>query len=420
MNSRHKKVLASLEKNKNELIATTRELIAFPSLFGQEETAQHYYAGKLRAIGGAVEVWEPDIDQLRRHPAYVSSRESFAGSPVVVGAFRGSGGGRSMFLCGHMDVVPPGAGRWTVDPWGGILQDGRIYGRGAADMKGGLAANYIAVKSIVDSGLKLKGDVLVGTTVDEECGSTGALAIAVRGYRADGCIIPEPTGLEMNVASTGSVWFRVSVPGKSAHAGMSYKGVNSIYKAMLIIGRLRELEEARRIRLMHPLYANHPIPFCLNVNTIKAGNWPAIVPAETVFEGRMGVSPVESIEEARKELEDTIGAVAASDIWLRDNPPVIEYLDCRWNSGMVEPEHPLCRLLQDKIAAVTGKPAQITGMGPCSDSGTFIRYAATPAVNFGPNAMTIAHQTDEYVDVESLYSTAQIIALALLDWCGAE
>lgn len=420
MSSRQEKVLSSLEKNKDELIATTRELVAFPSLFGQEEAAQRYYAGKLQKLGAAVEVWEPDVAEMSRHPAYVSDRESFAGSPVVVGTVKGSGGGRSMFLCGHMDVVPPGAGKWTVDPWSGLLQAGRIYGRGAADMKGGLAANYIALKSVLDSGLKLQGDVLVGTTVDEECGSTGALAIAVRGYRADGCIIPEPTGLEMNVASTGSIWFRVKVPGKSAHAGMSYKGVNSIYKSMLLIERLQELEETRRIRLMHPLYSNHPIPFCLNVNTIRAGNWPAIVPAETVFEGRMGVSPDESIEEVRKEFEDTIAAVAASDTWLRENPPVVEYMNCRWNSGSVEAEHPLSRLLQAKIAEVTGEPAKLTGMGPCSDSGTFIRYAATPAINFGPNSMAIAHQTDEYVDVESLYSTAQIIALVLLDWCGAE
>ncbi len=420
MSGLNERLDASLAQNRDELITTVRELVAFPSLFGREEAAQRYYAGKLAGIGGAVDLWEPDVEQLRRHPAYVSARADFKGSPVQVTTFKGSSGGRSMLLCGHMDVVPPGEGAWTTDPWGGELKDGRIYGRGAADMKGGLAASYIAMRAIRDSGIRLRGDVLIGTTVDEECGSTGALALVLRGYRADGGIIPEPTGLEMNIASTGSVWFRVKVPGKSAHAGMAYKGVNSIYKAMLIIEKLRELEEQRRIRLLHPLYASHPVPFCLNVNVIAAGNWPAIVPAETVFQGRMGVSPVESIEEAKAEFEAAIRGIANSDTWLRDHPPVIEYMDCRWNSGSVDPEHPLSRLLQEHIAGVTGYPAKLTGMGPCSDSGTFIRFGDTPTINLGPNSMAIAHQTDEYVDVASLYDSARIIARAVVDWCGAE
>ena len=336
----------------------------------------------------------------------------------MVARFPGTGGGRSLLLCGHMDVVPPGDGDWSVDPWEGDFRAGRIYGRGAADMKGGLAASLIALQALNECQIKLQGDVLSATTVDEECGSTGVLAIVERGYRADAGLIPEPTGMELNIASTGSIWFKIRVQGKAAHAGMAYRGVSAIDKAMIVIQALAKLQEERRIRLMHPLYADLPVPFCLNVNTIHAGTWPAVVPPEAVMEGRMGVSPDESIEEARRELEEALARCAAGDRWLAEHPPQVEYMPCRWNSGAVSEDHPFSQILKHAVEDICSGPAKISGMGPCSDSGTLIRFAGIPTINFGPHSMSMAHQTDEFVDVGSLLATAKVLALTMLSWCG--
>ena len=416
----NEQVMKSVQGLQEEMIEVTRKLISFPSTLGNEGGAQRYYADLLREIGMKVDIWEPDIDALKKHPAFITSRDHFSNSPVVAAECPGVGEGRSLLLCGHMDVVPPGEKTWSVDPWQGTLKDGKIFGRGACDMKGGLAANYIAIKALQKKNIQLQGDVLAASTIDEESGSTGALALLERGYRADAGVIPEPTGLELNTASTGSIWFRIRVFGESAHAGMAYKGVNSIYKSIKIMEALRELEESRRIRLMHPLYTQHPVPFCLNVNKIEGGEWPATVPAETVLEGRMGISPEETIEEGRQELEERIALSAKGDPWMSDHPPVIQYRNCRWNSGLVEETHPFTKTLQQQADSVLDRHARISGMGPCSDSGTLIRYGGIPTINFGPNSMEIAHQTDEYVDIESLVKTAQVIALTLIHWCGVK
>ena len=412
------KVLAQIDADEQELVKLTRSLVSYPSVYGQEKDAQEFFAAQLAKLGGDVDLWEPDISELKKHPAFISAREDFSGSPVQVTRFPGDGRGRSLLICGHMDVVPPGDGAWTVDPWQGEYRDGRIYGRGAADMKGGLAAALIALKAIKNSGIRLQGDVLVATTVDEECGSTGVLAILEKGYRADAGLIPEPTGLELNVASTGSIWFKIRVSGKAAHAGMAYRGVSAIDKSILVIQALARLQEERRIRLMHPLYADLPVPFCLNVNTIQAGTWPAVVPPEALMEGRMGVSPDEKIEDARQELEEALARCAAGDIWLQEHPPVVEYLPCRWNSGSVPVNHPFSQILKQAVEDICHMPAKISGMGPCSDSGTLIRFGNIPTINFGPRSMAMAHQTDEFVDLASLMATAKVLARTILDWCG--
>ncbi len=407
----------ALENNKDLLVNTLAELIRFPTTKGNEEEAQSYFAQKLRDLGCEVEQWEPDIDRLRTLPGFYSERENFKGSPVVGAKYKGVGGGKSILLSGHMDVVPAVKEFWTMDPFAGIVKDGKVYGRGAADMKGGIAANYIALKSILDAGIKLKGDVLVETTIDEECGNTGVMALTDRGYVADAAIVSEPTSLDMNVATCGNRWFSVSVPGKAAHGGLAFNGMNSIYKAMILINAIRDLEERRRLRLYDELYADKPIPFCVGVNTIRAGEWHSTVPSETVFTGRLGVSPGETVEEVVAEFEDAVFSAAKADHWLRDHMPTISYFPSLWNSGRVDPAHPLARIIDQNTQDIAKRPSRCVGMCACSDSGTLVKMGDTPAINFGPNSMDMAHQNDEYVDIESLFQCAQIIANSIVEWC---
>jgi acetylornithine deacetylase len=412
----------AIADRKDEIVALARDLIRFPSTKGNEADAQRFYADKLRELGAEVESFEPDIEKMRQHPAFVSERETFAGSPVVAGVLKGAGGGRSIILCGHMDVVDPGVGQWTHSPWDPVVKDGKLYGRGAVDMKGGAAAHYTAVKVIRQMGVKLKGDVTILSTIDEECGSTGILSLIDRGYKADAAICTEPVSLKITVATTGSTWFKIKVFGKSAHGGVAYAGVNALYKAIPIIERIQKLEEERRLRLFGtvPIYNGAPIPFCAGVNKIQGGTWPAIVPAEVTLEGRVGLSPLEKVEDVHKELEEAVYSVARADPWLRDHMPAIEYYKSRWNSGCVAEDHAFVETLRGAYKQVRGTEGEFAGMFACSDSGTLIQFGGVPAVDFGPGPQNMAHQTDEYVDIEDLVTTSQIVAAAILDWCGCE
>jgi acetylornithine deacetylase len=417
-----RKLQDAIAGRKDEIVALAQDLIRFPSTKGNEADAQSFFADKLRDLGATVEIFEPDIEKMKKHPAFVSERETFAGSPVAAGVLKGGKEGKSLILCGHMDVVDPGVGQWTNSPWDPVVKDGKLYGRGSVDMKGGAAAHYTAVKAIVEMGIKLKGDVTILSTIDEECGSTGVLSLIDRGYRADAAICTEPVGLKITVATTGSTWFKIKVFGKSAHGGVAYAGINALYKAIPIIERIRRLEEERRLRLFGtvPIYNGSPIPFCAGVNKIEGGTWPAIVPAEVTLEGRVGLSPFEKVKDVQKELEDAVYSVAAADPWLKDHPPKIEYYKSRWNSGCVEEDHPFVETLREAGKQVRGTAGEIAGMFACSDSGTLIQFGGTPTVDFGPGPQNMAHQTDEYVNIEDLVTTAQVIAITLLDWCGCE
>ena len=411
-------LMRALENNRQTQIELLQKLIGFPTTKGNEEGAQKFMAAKMKELGAEIDLFEPDIEQLRKGPYFRSDRKDFKGSPVLSATLKGAGGGKSIILSGHMDVVPADPADWSMDPFAGILKNDRIYGRGAADMKGGISCNYIAIKSILDAGIRLKGDVIFQTTIDEEVGNTGSMALCQK-YSADAAIEAEPTSLEMNIATNGSQMFKIHIKGKAAHVGLAYNGVNALYKAIPIIQAVRDLEERRRIRIMDPIYANIPIPFCTNITMCEAGRFRSIIPSECVLTGRLGIAPSETVEEAVRELEDAIFSMANADPWLRDNPPVIEYFPSLWQSGRVDPSHPLAQLIDQNCVDRLGKHAQVKGMAACSDSGTYIKIGKTPSINFGPNSMDMAHQSDEYVDLDSLFKCADIIAQTVVDWCGS-
>jgi len=148
------KVLKMIEKNRNEIIVNTQEIIRYPSVLGEEKDAQMYFSSILKKLSFDVDMWEPSTEDMKINPDFLAAREDYKGSPNVAGTLKGKGGGRSILLNGHIDVVPGGDNDWNDSPWSGKLEDGKIYGRGACDMKGGIIANVMAVKAIMDSGKK--------------------------------------------------------------------------------------------------------------------------------------------------------------------------------------------------------------------------------------------------------------------------
>ncbi len=230
------------------LIAFLRGLVAIPSLDGEETAAQRHVAAWMRGEGFGVDEWGIDLDAVAAHPDFSCEVERDAAVGVVgwVGPAEKRADGRDLILDGHIDVVPAGElSSWSMDPWRGALRDGRVYGRGACDMKAGLCAALFAAKALRDAGVPLRGRVLVAPVVGEEDGGLGTLATLLRGHTADGAIVTEPTRLRIVTTGAGSLMFRLTVEGHAAHGSVRAEGVSAIEKFVPLFAAIRELEAER-------------------------------------------------------------------------------------------------------------------------------------------------------------------------------
>jgi acetylornithine deacetylase len=413
------KVKCYIRKHTQEAVVLLRRLVQECSVSGSESRAQAIVIEKLREMGLDLDIWEPDIEELKEHPYFISAREHFQGSPNVVGILKGVGGGKSMIVNGHIDVVPEGDIRsWSIDPYGGEVKEGKLYGRGATDMKGGNVALLLAIEAIKNTGVTLKGDIYFQSVIEEESGGAGTLATILRGYRADGVIIPEPTNLKFFVKQQGSMWFRIKVKGKVAHGGTRYEGVSAIEKSMLVLKAIEQLERRRNEQIQDPLYDGIPIPIPINVGTIKGGTWPSSVADLVILEGRLGVAPNEKMEDAQAQLAKMLSQL--QDEWLQVNPPELEWFGARWVPGTIEHNHPLVQTLITNYAEVTSLAPIIEAAPWGTDGGLFTQVSGIPMIVFGPGETKVAHYPDEYIDLEHIWIAAETIACALLDWCGVQ
>ena len=214
------------------------------------------------------------------------------------------------------------------------------------------------------------------------------------------------------------MWFRVTVKGRSAHGGTRYEGTNAIEKAMLIIESLQKLEKTRNIKINDPLYENVPIPIPINIGKINSGQWPSSVPDIAVIEGRMGVSPEETLENAQKEMEESLSELKEQDEWLNANPPQVEWFGGRWLPGAIEDGHPLMDTVMESFMKVKQTDPIIEASPWGTDGGILSRVGDTPVIVFGPGITAVAHDVNEYVRIEDVIDAAEIIALSILKWCG--
>lgn len=415
----HAKIKRWLEENKQRGTRLLQQLVQEGSIRGNESSAQAIIIEKCRKLGLTLDIWEIGKEQLIKHPAFCSDRKDFSGNPNVVAVLKGTGGGRSIILNGHIDVVPEGdRNDWEHDPFSGRIEDGKLFGRGSTDMKGGTVSLLLAMEAIIALGIKLKGDVIFQSVIEEESGGAGTLAAVLRGYFADGAIIPEPTNMKLFPKQQGSMWFRISVKGRSAHGGTRYEGVNAIEKAMYVITKLQELEKVRNLKIEDPLYSKIPIPIPINIGKIYSGEWPSSVPDIAVIEGRMGVAPDEEMKSAEKELEDCLKEAAQHDGWLKKNPPQVEWFGGRWLPGDLEQDHPLMAVLSESFETVKGKQPAVEASPWGTDGGILSKVGNTPVVVFGPGVTEAAHDVNEFIFLEEVFDAAEIIALAILEWCG--
>ncbi len=409
-----------IDDNKQKYIELLQKMVQQPSTQGNEKQVQSLVADFLHELNLVVDVWDLDGERLQKHPYFNATRTAFTNSPNVVGVLKGKGGGKSIILNGHVDVVPEGDhAQWDHAPYSGKVADGKRYGRGATDMKGGNTALMMVLEALQSLNIHLKGDVIFQSVIEEESGGAGTLDAILKGYTADAAIIPEPTNMKIFPKQQGSKWFRLSVPGRTAHGGTRYQGVSAIDKALLVNEHIKELETKRNEGLKDPLYANNPIPIPINMGLIKGGDWPSSVPDLVQLEGRIGIAPNEKVEAVQSELQQWMELLGEKDAWFKEHPVQVEWFGARWLPGEMESAHPLMDSLLSNFEAVTNEVPTMEASPWGTDGGLLSQVGNTPSVVFGPGITGLAHFPNEAIELEKVFQAAKIIAATVVDWCGA-
>ena len=392
-------------------VRLAQDLVRVPSITGNEHAVQDLVALMLEEAGLEVDRFEADVDLLKAHPRF-PGMEVERTEAVLVAGILGQKGDRSLILNGHVDVVPVGDRQaWQASPWSAHIQAGRLYGRGACDMKAGLAVGISAASALKKSGVPLRGRLIVQSVVGEEDGGIGTFAMAERGYRADAAFVLEPTRLRIIPAQAGALSFRLRIRGRSAHASVRYEGISAIEKFELVEARLRQLERALN-QEPHRLFRHYPIAYPLSIGRLRAGSWSSTVPDELECEGRVGVPVGMPSGEVRRQFADAIADVAQRDAWLSEHPPRFEWTGGQFDAVEVDPGLPAFTALKAAHAEEFGVEPELDGAPYGSDMRLLVHEAETPAILYGPGDIKQAHSTDEWIAVDEIVRAARVVTAA--------
>lgn len=423
--SERRQILKYIEDNQREAIGFLKKMVQLDSssinqgLDGKEKEVQEWLAIELDKMGLTTHLFEPDNNKIKHYEDY-NPNHSYEGRPNLVATLKGQGGGRSIILNGHVDTVAAGdLNKWDYNPWDGKIIDGRMFGRGTTDMKAGTSAMIMAVKFLKDLNIKLDGDVIIQSVVDEEGGGNGTLACIAEGYTADAAIVTEPTNLEIQPIGRGVLLLEVEVTGKSIHAAYKWNGINAIGKSFKIAQGLNELEHEWLATRTNPLL---PSP-TINLGYIEGGVEAPIVPDKCIMKFDIKYLPIEirNGEEAFNEgymikevVEKHIQKICASDEWLSENPPNIDwYLHVMPHN--LNPNHELIHTISSVSEELFSK-SKISGLRSGSDARHLINSGTIPTVVFGPGNMINAHTINESILLEDYIKSIKALALSVLDW----
>lgn len=415
------------EPDAERVRAQLTDLLSIASIGGSADEVgiQRHLAESARAEGWDVHTWDVDLADLTSRPDFPGMEVDRDSAVGVLARIPGSGGGRTLLLNGHTDVVPPGdRGAWQLDPFQPRTVDvaGRecIVGRGACDMKAGFVAAWEAVRMVRDAGIPLRGDVLIAPVSGEEDGGLGTFALiaemSAQELRADGCVVPEPTNLDLVPANAGALTFRVRIPGAAVHASRRTEGVSAIDKFVPILHALADLESSRNTDV-DPLMSVWPIAYPLSFGTVSAGDWASTVPDLLVAEGRYGVALDEDIAHARAELEEALARTCANDPWLRDHPATIEWWGGQFASGRTDPKSAIVQAVAEHATRGMDHRPNMYGGPYGSDLRLLTGLAGIPTVQFGPGDTSYAHAPNEYVAIDDVLTCASILADVIVDFC---
>lgn len=314
MDIREKKLLAAVEALSSEIVEFSSRLVAQDSTLGNEATVLEVMENELSLIGLEPVRITIDPEALTGHPGFAPVPWTYDGRYNVIGVRPADAtGGKSALFNGHLDVVSPEPiERWDRNPFDPMEKDGWLYGRGAGDMKAGVAAMTYAVKAIEDAGMGLRAPVTIEAVIEEECSGNGALACINAGLDAEAVLIPEPFGPTILTSQVGVAWFKVTLNGVPKHVLDTHSGVNAIEKCYPLIEALRRLEKELN-REDHPAFVGVRNPANLNIGIIKGGDWPSTVPARAEFHCRIGFLPGTNYGQVQKQVRQAITQAAADD-----------------------------------------------------------------------------------------------------------
>jgi acetylornithine deacetylase len=391
----------------------------------EEAACQAFVAEELGSSGFEIDQWEPAAADFAGHPM-MPPWHHWEGRPITVGTLVGAGGGRSLIVNGHIDVVNSGdPSLWSVPPFSGEIRDGRIIGRGALDMKGGIAAAMFAVRALRACGVELAGDLIFEVVTDEETCAMGTIAAIARGYRADAGLVPEPSDMKLWVATRGILHGKIRLEGRSAHAEINQPpweeggGVNAIEKAADVIEALRELtrEWTGRADQQHPLLGEPAI----HPTLIRGGTFVANIPEScelgintTYLPGNADASGFGSAP--RAEIEAALARLGEDDAWLRAHPPVVEWAT-DYPPAEIDPGAPVIDVAR-AVASELGFQSRVEGLDSAYDGALLTAFADTPSPAWGPGDTALAHTTDESIGIDELALAARAYARAIVSWCG--
>jgi acetylornithine deacetylase len=415
------RVAQQIDADRDEMVGALSTLVRTPSVSGTdaEHEVQGDLAALLRADGLEVDHWSLPLDDLLAHadaPGVEVDRHEAWG---LVGRLPGRGEGPSLLLQGHVDVVPPG----DPDAWSpggafsGRVEAGALHGRGACDMKAGVVAARWAVRAVRAAGVPLRGDLLLATVEGEEDGGLGTFGLLQRGWRADACVVPEPTGLDVVPACAGALTFRLTIRGLATHAARRTDGISAIEKLWPVWQALQALEQARNAAV-DPIFERWPLAYPLSIGTVQAGDWASSVPDLLVAEGRIGVALDESVDETRRQLEAAVAEAAAADPWLRAHPVEVEWWGGQYASGRLPRDSDLVARVCAAHEAVATSTPSVWGAPYGSDLRLLNGLGRIPTLHYGPGDAARAHGPDESVPLHEVATAAHALARLALDVCG--
>jgi acetylornithine deacetylase len=416
-------ILEACDALREDTLRMLERLVRCPSTLGNEASALEEMARIYTEIGLTPQRVPVDIAKLQNHPGFSPPLIPYEGRDNVVAVHRPrSANGRSLVLQGHVDVVPEGAeDEWTTPPFEPAIRGGRMYGRGAGDMKAGIVSYVTAFRALKAAGLQPAAEVQMQSVIEEECSGNGALACMVAMPKADAVIIPEPgPGLPaLYSAEVGVVWAFVTITGRPAHVRDKQAGVNAIEAAMAVWSRFEAYEgEMNRAEHIHASFrgVNHPVN--VNLGTFEGGEWNSSVATRARIGLRVGVMMGNTADRVRADIERIVDA-ARDDAALKGAKVKVEFRGFHADPCVFDMQAPIVQLAMRSYAEVTGNELRQYPATGLTDGRFFQLYQGTPVACFGPDAQEI-HGIDESVGVDSIHDITKSIALSIAGWCGLE
>jgi acetylornithine deacetylase len=444
------RALELAERGHARSIEALRDVVRIRSLTGEEGEAQQHIAAMLRGINAEITVAEPDVAAMFRRfphiaqypthwqhdlilpyeelPTYEALTASglqavlnYEGRPNVTGIVRGTGGGRSLILNGHIDTVTvEPINQWTRDPFGAEIVDGVMYGRGTSDMKGGVMAALMAISYLHQAGLRARGDMIFQCAVNEEHAGNGTLDMVRRGQRADGAIVLEPTSNSVATSHPGGLYWQVTITGIPRSPGARWsagrqEGVSAIEKVPVVVEALLALEREHNSRGA----TNGPAPFAMVIGKIAGGHYETVTAGEVVIKGGAYFAPAAGdVAHIMRSFRRAIAEANARDPYLREHPARLEFL--HHDDSTQQPQDTAIARSMGAVLSRRGRDGRAREGAFCCDMRHLVNQGGIPSIIFGPGTIAQAHKPDEHILLKDYLDSIEHLIEFIWHWCNED